>query len=192
MCRALGAWKFWIEATRPAICYHNCHLRRHNAIMDDMRETFSKLKKDMKHRITRKKRKADGARTGGRGESASVSGSLSGPMPHVATDSDREQGGNESGAGGESVELSVAADEKKPGWKSTASSSAKLLLRGVRDSVDAFGPLKSVAGGLCFILENCEVCLLSHFLFATLIGPAAHEGKQTENRIIGTQSQSPC
>ena len=42
-------------------------------------------------------------------------------------------------------------------WKSTALATAKLLLRGVRDSADAFGPLKSVAGGLCFILENSEV-----------------------------------
>ena len=33
------------------------------------------------------------------------------------------------------------------------------MLRGVRDTADAFGPLKSVAGGLCFILENCEVYL---------------------------------
>jgi len=54
------------------------------------------------------------------------------------------------------------ADEKKSGWKSTASATAKLFLRGVRDSADAFGPLKSVAGGLCFILENCEVCSSSH------------------------------
>ena len=37
------------------------------------------------------------------------------------------------------------------------SATAKLLLRGVRDTADAFGPLKSVAGGLCFILENYEV-----------------------------------
>ena len=37
------------------------------------------------------------------------------------------------------------------------SASVKLLLQGVRDSADAFGPLKSVAGGLCFILENYEV-----------------------------------
>ena len=49
------------------------------------------------------------------------------------------------------------ADEKKSDWKSTASATAKLLLRGVRDTADAFGPLKSVAGGLCFILDNCEV-----------------------------------
>ena len=52
---------------------------------------------------------------------------------------------------------SAAADENKLNWKSTASATAKLLLRGVRDTADAFGPLKSVAGGLCFILDNCEV-----------------------------------
>ena len=50
------------------------------------------------------------------------------------------------------------AGEKKSGWKSTVSATAKLLLRGVNESADAFGPLKSVTGGLCFILENCEVC----------------------------------
>ena len=57
----------------------------------------------------------------------------------------------------ENAELSTAANKKKLSWKSTALATAKLLLRGVRDSADAFGPLKSVAGGLCFILENCEV-----------------------------------
>ena len=53
-------------------------------------------------------------------------------------------------------------DENKSNWKSAASAKAKLLLRGVRDSADAFGPLKSVAGGLCFILENYEVRSSSH------------------------------
>ena len=66
----------------------------------------------------------------------------------------------------ENAEPSTAANEKKSSWKSTALATAKLLLRGVRDSADAFGPLKSVAGGLCFILENCEVwsgpCLHYH------------------------------
>jgi len=47
-----------------------------------------------------------------------------------------------------------AVDENK--WK-TVSATAKLLLRGVKESADAFPPLKSVAGGLCFILENYEV-----------------------------------
>ena len=58
---------------------------------------------------------------------------------------------------GESTEPSVVADGKKSNWKSTATATTKLLLRGVRDSADVFGPLKSVAAGLCFILENCEV-----------------------------------
>ena len=68
-----------------------------------------------------------------------------------------EQEGNEPNADNESVEPSAAADENGSDWKSIVSSTAKLLLRGVRDSADAFGPLKAVAGGLCFILENCEV-----------------------------------
>ena len=51
----------------------------------------------------------------------------------------------------------AAAKENERDWKSAASAAAKLLLRGVRDSADAFGPLKSAAGGLCFILENWEV-----------------------------------
>ena len=48
-------------------------------------------------------------------------------------------------------------DKNKSNWRSTASAAAGVFLRGVRDSADTFGPLKSVAGGLCFILENCEV-----------------------------------
>ena len=50
-----------------------------------------------------------------------------------------------------------AVDENKSNLKSLASSGAKWILRGVNQSADAFGPLKSVAGGLCFILDNCEV-----------------------------------
>ena len=61
----------------------------------------------------------------------------------------------------ESGRQSAPADENKPSWKSNALAAAKLLLRGVNDSADAFGPLKSVAGGLCFILENYEVRLVS-------------------------------
>ena len=56
-----------------------------------------------------------------------------------------------------STNQGAVPDEKGSNWKSTAFATAKLLLRGVRDGADAFGPLKSVAGGLCFILENCEV-----------------------------------
>ena len=50
-----------------------------------------------------------------------------------------------------------AVDKSESKLLSLASSGAKLFLRGVKESADAFGPLKAVAGGLCFILENCEV-----------------------------------
>ena len=50
-----------------------------------------------------------------------------------------------------------ATAENSPDWKSTLSATAKLILCTVRDSADAFPPLKSIAGGLCSILENYEV-----------------------------------
>ena len=59
----------------------------------------------------------------------------------------------------ESDEPGPVASGEKSNWRFTAVATAKLLLRGVRDAGDAFGPLKSVAGGLCFILENYEVCI---------------------------------
>lgn len=55
----------------------------------------------------------------------------------------------------ESAEPS-AGTEDQSNLKPTVSSTAKLL-RGVRDFADAFGPLRSVAGTLCFTLENFTV-----------------------------------
>jgi len=66
------------------------------------------------------------------------------------------------------VLVDAATSENKPDWKLTASSAAKLLLRTVERASDAFPPLKSVAGGLCAILENCEV----RFTFVRLIRDA--------------------
>ena len=50
-----------------------------------------------------------------------------------------------------------ATGKNSPDWKSTLPATAKLILCTVRDSADAFPPLKSVAAGLCSILENYEV-----------------------------------
>jgi len=83
------------------------------------------------------------------------------------------------------------ADENKSNWKSTASATAKLLLRGVRESADAFPPLKSVAGGLCFILENCEVRPYFPTPFAKLTSAPANEGKRASDGVVGTQCQCP-
>ena len=126
--------------------------------MDDLRASFSKLKKGVKDRFKGSKRKADNKRADGHG-------------------ADTDNG---------SVGPGASADESGLDWGSTVSSTAKLLLRGVRDSADAFPPLKSVAGGLCFILENCEVSSLPHTLSTSLTGTPANEGKQTGDRIVGT------
>ena len=54
------------------------------------------------------------------------------------------------------VKLSGAADENKLSQRDAAPTTVELLC-GVRDAANPFGPLKSVAGGLCLILENCGV-----------------------------------
>ena len=59
----------------------------------------------------------------------------------------------------ESAKPSAIADETISGKESTVTVK---LLRVVRDSASGFGPLKSVAGGLCLVLENCKVWPPSH------------------------------
>ena len=172
-----GAQRQWVKVTRLAISYRHHHLRRHDTDMDNVRDSLSGLKHDIKHLLERNKRKADKTWPDGRGERSYSSGPSARPESQVAMDSDLEREGNESDMDVESHGPSVAPGENKSEWKSTMSASAKLLLRGVRDSADAFGPLKSIAGGLCFILENGEVRLPLHIPFSTLIDPTAHEGK---------------
>ena len=71
-------WKL-IEATRSAICYRNHHLYRPNTDMDEIRSSFSKLKKKFKHRRTGSKREA-----GRTGSSAHVEGvDQAGPSPRA-------------------------------------------------------------------------------------------------------------
>ena len=125
--------------------------------MDDARDSFSRLKKGIKRRLKRSRGKGDRTEAGGDGERVDSPGPLPQSEPAVVTGGGREGEGNRSNAGDKSVGPSATADKNKPDWKSAASASAKLLLYGVRDSADAFPPLKSVAGGLCFILDNCEV-----------------------------------
>ena len=160
--------------------------------MDDLRESFSRMKKGIKHRLPGSKRKADKPGAGGIEERIGPPGPLPRPGTPVATGSDREREGDEPNVDDEGVEPSATPGENKSDWKSTASASAKLLLRGVRDSADAFGPLKSVTGGLCFILENCEVWFPPLTLPTTLMDAIAYGGKQASDRIPGTQGQNAC
>lgn len=75
-------------------------------------------------------------------------------------------------------------------WKSITSDMAKWLLRTVRDSADVFTPLKSVAGGLCSILEDYEVWFTSHVTQNPMlrIVPAS-TGKQAGDRILSAPGQ---
>ena len=54
------------------------------------------------------------------------------------------------------------ASGNKLGWRLTASATAKSFLRTVKESSNAYPPLKSVAEGLYFILNNCGVRHPSH------------------------------
>ena len=150
-----------------------------NVTMDDLLDSLSRRSKDVNDRLGRSKPEADKPGPGGREEGVSSSSSFPQPEPHVSTGGGREQAGGGLKTENENVGVSSAADENRPGWKSTASSSAKLVLRAVRDSSDAFGPLKSVAGGLCFMLENCEVRYLPSWPVSDAYVSAANESEQT-------------
>lgn len=146
----------------------------------ESRNPFSKLKKRVKNRLTGKKAIPDETGEDAGGTTLEPTDPLPRPEAHTVEDDNRQGGGNKDDTGGNQVgsvdkplgpdeprlvsvdergEPGVIADGRKSDWRSTASVTAKLLLRGVRDTADVFGPLKSVAGGLCFILENCDVWL---------------------------------
>ena len=50
-----------------------------------------------------------------------------------------------------------AINQNKPDWKSTSYATTKLAINMVKESSDAFPPLKSLAGGLSAILNHCDV-----------------------------------
>jgi len=99
--------------------------------------------KKLKHLLVWGEAKSDRTGTDAGGERVDSGDSPVRPVPHVVAGGGHDRGGND--------------DESNSNWKSTTSAAAKLLLRGVKDSAAAFGPLQSVAGALCFILDNCEV-----------------------------------
>ena len=127
--------------------------------MDDLQDRFSGFEQDAKHRFGGSNRSGDKSGPGRREESVGSSTSFPQSEPGVSTGGGHEQEGSGRSAENEHAGASAVVDKNRPDWGSTASSSAKLILQTV--TADAFGPLKSVAGGLCFILENCEVRHLS-------------------------------
>ena len=164
-----------LGTTRLATSYRDHHRRRFDTDMDNIQGSFSDFKKDIKQQLGRIKRKGDKLGLGGRDGSAGSSSSFSQSESRVLTDGWGELGGDGQDTGNENAGASAV---NRPGWGTTASSSAKLVLRGVRDSADAFGPLKSVAGGLCFILENYEVQYLPWWVISETHVSAENKGEQ--------------
>lgn len=132
-------------------------------------------KKKYKHLLSWSQSKSDRMGAGVGGKRVGTAGSLQRPAPHVVAGSHNRR---------------ECVDGANSNWKSATSAAAKLLLRGVKDSAAAFGPLQSVAGGLCFILENCEVRPSSCMRYPMILtGVPANESEQTSDRIVGTPDQ---
>ena len=51
----------------------------------------------------------------------------------------------------------AVVDEARQNRKPITAAEAKSTFRRIRESTNAYPPLKSVAADLCFILDNCEV-----------------------------------
>ena len=81
----------------------------------------------------------------------------------------------------------TAAYENKPDWKSTVYASAGLVIDVVKESSDAFIPLKCVAGGLSAILKHYDV-RYSHFAkpWTPLTFEPANDGEPRNDRIVDT------
>ena len=125
------------NATRPAICYRTHYLRRQDIDildMDDIRKTFSKLKKGFKHQPGGKKRTLDREGTGSARERASPSASLSQPDSRIAASSHNEEG------------TRVSTDVSQPRSRGLSLSSRYIL----HPFFVIFGPLSS--SFLLFIL----------------------------------------
>ena len=144
--------------------------------MDDIQGSLSKFKKDIKRRF--EKIKGKGGKPGGGGRVGTVGSSSSLPQPESRDlmGGDGKQGGDGPDTDDENV---GASGVNRPGWGSTASSSAKLVLHGVSELSDACGPLKSVTGGLCFILDNYEVWYLPSWSISKTHVSVENTGKQT-------------
>ena len=71
-------------------------------------------------------------------------------------------------------------------WTSVLSATAKLFLRGTKESADAFPPLKSVVGGLCFIVDSFEVCQLYsiHYPQSLLVPQQTNANKKAVKSLV--------
>ena len=79
-----------------------------------------------------------------------------------------------------------AANENKSNWKSTAYSSAKVVVDVVNESSDVFPPLKAAVGGLAAILKHYDVWSISPISSTALTIASANDGQSENDRIVDT------
>ena len=81
----------------------------------------------------------------------------------------------------------TVVSKDRPDWKSTLHASAGLVIDVVKESSDAFTPLKAVAGGLSAILKHYDV---RDVYFSKPLSPLtselANDGEPRINRIVDT------
>ena len=84
-------------------------------------------------------------------------------LPFEKRSTDDTRRGTEPSSNGK---LTISPESPRPKYRvagqvdliSAAGSGAKILLNIAKESADAFGPLKSVLGGICAIYDQYEVC----------------------------------
>jgi hypothetical protein len=143
------------------------------------------MKKDIKLRLTGKKRKADKALAGGHGEGVESSGSL---LPQSVTSGDREREGNEHWCGRQERWTQrhcgrIGTGQRPPPPLPNYS----FVGLAARQMPSVHLSLSRAASALSW--KTARYGSVSRMLSATLTCPAAHEGEQASDRIVGTQGQ---
>ena len=87
---------------------------------------------------------------------------IAGNAAHDRTQSVVRAGQDEQSKHPENTVEPSATDESGSDWKSTAYATTKLAINLVKESADAFPPLKSAMGGLCAVLDHYDVRFISH------------------------------
>ena len=83
------------------------------------------------------------------------------------------------------VDPAIAKDDK-PNWKSTLYAGTKIAIDVVKETSDAFTPLKSVAGGISAVLKYYDVC---HYCFSvrsyrSLLNQQAMANRETIGSLV--------
>lgn len=83
---------------------------------------------------------------------------------------------------------STSGDNSGPSLTSTAYSATKVVIDVVKESSDAFTPLKSAASFLSAVLKNYDVWSTSPVPSVILIITPANDGQSANDRIINTMN----